>query len=395
MILGGIAADAAKRGAAPRLSVLVVDDDPTGRLLARAALESQMHVTEAENGLVAVGILEERAFDIAILDLDMPLMDGFGVIERVRSRPETRHMPIIVVTGRDDVVSIERAFALGATSFLCKPINWNVFRHQVGYVLKVSVVERELREENERAEALASFGERSRSVLETEIRGTVANIARLSRAEPSALKAVAISGERLYRALARVARASDILMGNTEFAQESILASDVATAAIASMGEIVGAEAAKMVELIDPDGPRVLCDRVLAREALAEVLANAVRVSPPGRPVKLRIIGSPDSVRFEIEDTGPGIPEYLLETGLDMTVRMPPVKGGLGAGLGLVVTRTIMERHNGHFGIMSEPGRGTEMFLTFRAAAGPCGRRTGEQAVKESDRIATQEFSVP
>ena len=144
-------------GLAPPITALVVDDDPTSRLLVGVALEGHLATVEAENGLVAVHALEAQTFDIAIVDLDMPVMDGFGVIERARARPETRHLPIIVVTGRDDIVAIERAFALGATSFLSKPINWNIFRHQVGYVLKVARAEREIRTARDKAERLASF----------------------------------------------------------------------------------------------------------------------------------------------------------------------------------------------------------------------------------------------
>ena len=112
-------------------AILVADDDPTQRLIVTQTLGDEFGpVVEAENGKIAVDRLGERAFRLAVVDLDMPVLDGFGVIANARAAPETRFLPIIVVTSRDDVVAIERAFALGATSFICKPLNWSIFRHQ-------------------------------------------------------------------------------------------------------------------------------------------------------------------------------------------------------------------------------------------------------------------------
>ena len=140
--------------AAAGFRMLVVDDDPTSRTLAGAALAGHVSlVREAENGRVAVERMEEEEFDLAIVDLEMPVLDGFGVVEWARAQARTRHLPIIIVTGRDDVVAIERAFALGATSFLCKPINWNVLRHQVRYVHRTAKLERAIRGEKARVEA--------------------------------------------------------------------------------------------------------------------------------------------------------------------------------------------------------------------------------------------------
>src|SRR5687768_12273217 len=189
----------------PAASILIADDDPTSRLLVAASLGSHAgKLVEAENGSVALRALECERFDVAIVDLHMPVLDGYGFIEAARMRADTRHLPIIVVTSRNDVVGIERAFALGATSFLSKPINWNIFRHQVEYVLKVAREERDTRTAKERAERLAAFRGRALANLEKEIGGALTE---LSEQDPAtALNASA--GKRLRAALARVQRAS-------------------------------------------------------------------------------------------------------------------------------------------------------------------------------------------
>jgi CheY-like chemotaxis protein len=375
MILSEIA-DMADEGATPP-RVLVVDDDPTSRLLARAALKDRISVVEAENGIVAVDALERQTFDLAVLDLEMPLMDGFGVIERARARPETRYMPIIVVTGRDDVVSIERAFALGATSFLCKPISWNVFPHQVGYVLKVGQVERRLRSASKRIERLAAVRARGIAALRREIEGAVASIEGLPGGGSAALAEVVDAGERLRRVMARVDRACDVLSDTDLLSPRAVSARDLAATAVRAVSDAEGPQAASRIEIFASGEPYVLCDGDLAGEALVEVIKNALKASSPRGKVRLGIVDAPpERVRFEIADEGPGISEYLLESGIgDLASGRSGTAERLG--LGLVLAKTIVERHGGHFGILSEPGQGTEVFLSFPSAAD----RAGDQPV--------------
>lgn len=375
MNASGAALALTETGAAAPVNVLVADDDPTSRVLVSAALEGHVRsVAEAENGLIAVQALEQQPFDLAILDLDMPVMDGFGVIERARLRPETRHLPIIVVTGRDDVVAIERAFALGATSFLCKPINWNIFRHQVGYVLQVARVERETRAAKEQAERLAAFRGRGLAALEQEIASTAGKIAALpEEGAKASFGEILETGLRLQAVLSRVKRTSDILTGREMLDQTIAKAAELAAAAVARAEAAFGPQARQRVELSGGEGLEVACDRAMAVEALSEILENALACSPPDAKVRFAMVAAPGGrVRFEIEDRGPGIPEHIIERGFD-GLRAAPAAPGLrgGLGLGLATARMIVERHGGHFAIMSEAGRGTEAFLSFPSRPAP------------------------
>jgi PleD family two-component response regulator len=63
-------------------------------------------------------------------------MDGFELIECIRGQDKLRNLPIVMVTGREDIVSIDRAYAVGATSFVTKPVNWRQLSHQLRYVIR-------------------------------------------------------------------------------------------------------------------------------------------------------------------------------------------------------------------------------------------------------------------
>ena len=105
----------------PLKSVLVIDDSATLRATAKACLKGAYEVTEAENGRVAVELLRTRTFDLILTDVNMPELDGFGFIEEARKMTSAATTPIVVMTARNAEADVERAFVLGATSYVSKP----------------------------------------------------------------------------------------------------------------------------------------------------------------------------------------------------------------------------------------------------------------------------------
>jgi len=126
--------------------LLVADDDPILREFASVHLATPtVEVEVAEDGVAALERLTQGGIDIALIDLDMPRMDGFELIERIRWDEALKHLPIVVVTGREDMLAVDRAFAVGATSFVVKPLNWRLLSHQLAYVLRNARAEGQVR----------------------------------------------------------------------------------------------------------------------------------------------------------------------------------------------------------------------------------------------------------
>jgi DNA-binding response OmpR family regulator len=122
-----------------RTRILVVDDDPILREFASVYLSTPMsEVALAPDASTALDLLAREQFDIALLDIDMPGMNGFELVECIRGQDKLRNLPIVMVTGREDIVSIDRAYAVGATSFVTKPVNWRQLSHQLRYVIRAS-----------------------------------------------------------------------------------------------------------------------------------------------------------------------------------------------------------------------------------------------------------------
>ncbi|WP_443750335.1 response regulator [Asticcacaulis solisilvae] len=119
--------------------LLVVDDDPILREFAAANLATpKVEVEVAADGDEAWHRLSRGDFDIALIDLDMPVMDGFELIGLIRADERLKHLPLVIATGREDMDAVDRAYAAGATSFVVKPLNWRLVSHQLSYVLRAS-----------------------------------------------------------------------------------------------------------------------------------------------------------------------------------------------------------------------------------------------------------------
>jgi DNA-binding response OmpR family regulator len=126
--------------------ILVVDDDPILREFSKVYLSSPAAEIETATDVDdAIARLTEQAFDIALIDIEMPGRDGYALLEVIRSDPGTSKMPVMMLTGREDIASIDRSYELGATAFTTKPVNWRQLTYQIRYLLRSSRTEQELR----------------------------------------------------------------------------------------------------------------------------------------------------------------------------------------------------------------------------------------------------------
>ncbi|MFS2217659.1 putative bifunctional diguanylate cyclase/phosphodiesterase [Telluria sp. Tellsp104] len=120
-------------------TVLVADDDPVMRLLMLEMLEGVgLEGIEAADGQEAVTLAHAHAPDLILLDVEMPRMDGFAACRAIRDLPNGAMVPIVMVTGGDDLEAVTNAYEAGATDFVSKPINWPILGHRVLYVLRAS-----------------------------------------------------------------------------------------------------------------------------------------------------------------------------------------------------------------------------------------------------------------
>jgi two-component system, sensor histidine kinase and response regulator len=356
-----------------KLRVLVVDDDPIYRETARMFLMMQgRDVTLAENGSAGLRVLAEAAFDILIVDLEMPDMTGLEVIARARSRPETADLPIIMVTSRDDAMAIDRAYELGASSFVVKPVNWTLVDHYLRFVCRAARNEAVAREAQKQAELLGQTKDNLMKMLRHEMKTPLNAIIGFTRLAVEAresgdlvamrthLDAVQQSGETLLGSLADMATYSDILSGRLQPARETLTASwlfdDMAELhAQALAGAGIALRRSEKAGDVGFTG-----DPALLTSAFSRLVENVIKHARGAKTIVLSVAQEDEFIRMAVEDDGEGMPADEITRCLEPFARadISLARTHQGLGMGLPIASGIAALHAGELIAESVPGSG-------------------------------------
>ena len=131
-----------------KLSLLIVDDDEMNRytLARRLTRDGYTNLAMAGNGAEALAAMRNDRFDLILLDIMMPVLDGFGVLEAMRADAALKGIPVIVISAHDDSANVIRAIELGATDYLAKPFDPVLLRARVSATLERRALQIELEE---------------------------------------------------------------------------------------------------------------------------------------------------------------------------------------------------------------------------------------------------------
>ncbi len=142
--------------------ILVVDDNDVNRDMLSRRLQREGYLAAvAEDGLEALQMLKEQAYDLVLLDIMMPLLNGYQVLERIKTDPELRHIPVIMISALDEIDSVVRCIEIGAEDSLPKPFNPTLLKARIGASLEKKRLRdrevlhlRQIEEEKKRADEL-------------------------------------------------------------------------------------------------------------------------------------------------------------------------------------------------------------------------------------------------
>jgi len=387
--------------------VLLVDDRADNLLALRAVLEPLgLDLVEAASGEEALRQLLAGEFALIILDVQMPVLDGFETARLIRGRERTRYVPIIFLTAiSGEPEHYQRGYESGAVDYVYKPFDPEILRAKVSVFAELwsrgATIEAQreelagrLAELDEAHAGLAAQAvelERSNAALErfAEVAGvelreplhTVAGL--LDLLDDRHAAALPDEGRTLLaRALAGTDRARSIVGSLLDYARASTgelqrgrfpLAEALAEAE-AETGPQLAEAKAEVVAVTTGTGklPLVAGDRSQLVGLLAELIDNAVRFrgsEPPVVTVSAEALSG--GVRVTVADNGPGVAETDLPRLFTAFARPVPeaaANNGRGAGLGLALCRRIVERHGGM--IWAERGAGGGLAVHFELPEG-------------------------
>lgn len=363
-------------GAKPALVLIVDDQEANLRLLGRVLSEARFDVMPAASGAQALQRMEAAAPDVVLLDMRMPGMDGFAVLEHIRGRPEWADIPVLFLTAADERDLLVRAFEAGASDYLTKPFVSEELIVRVRTHSEHKRYRDQLRQTIREREDIATIVVHdlknplfnislNASLLREEAEEDSETARRARSIESSARRAM----DFVERYLGR--RASVEL--RQRYAPEAHSPQALIGAACAELQEDAARRGQILQQVRGQSVPQVACDRDAATLVLRTLLSNAIKYAPEDSEIELGAeSGAAGSVRLWVADRGPGISRDEQARLFKRYVRLSAEAGEAApsSGVGLALARQEAEWMGGE--LWYEPrAEGGSVFVFKLPQAGP------------------------
>lgn len=348
--------------------ILAVDDDERNLALLTAKLEREGYeIDTASNGIEALKKVALFLPDLVIMDVMMPQMDGYEALRHLKSREETRYIPVIMLTGRAEIEDKVMGFEVGAEDYINKPYSLQEVAARVKSLLRMRALQTKLRE----TEKVAALGEMVDGIAH-EIRNPLTAIGgmarRLYEGEVDAQHKeyahwIIRSVERLEKMLQRIDEYKRILVS-------TLSRGDINKAVEASVKDIKefidthGKRLTVNMKLM-PEAPAVNYDYGNMKTALFNILQNSVEAIPDKGNITIEVLPhGDDTLAIRIIDDGIGMDREEIRKIFN------PFQSTKfeGAGLGLTITYRIVQDHGGDIEVESEKGKGTTVTVRLHPA---------------------------
>lgn len=371
--------------------ILVVDDDSMLRTLIRIKLKKNGYdVIEAADGEQALQAFSESHPDIVLMDANMPGKNGFEATAELKQNPSAKSTPILMVSGLEDDQSVDRAFSVGATEYITKPICWPLLLHRLENICDAMRAEIDIiqaknaadRANQSKSEFLANMSHELRTPMHAILSFSSMGVSKVGSADTEKLTRyftrIEESGQRLLTLLNNLLDLSKLEAGRMEI---EVRNENVMNIINTVAGELDGLIQQKriLLKIIDQDESQTAaCDADKIMQVVRNLLSNAVKFTPEAKSIcvsveKIQIedaLAKPiEHIRVTVADQGIGIPEDELEQVFDKFVQSSKTKTGAGGtGLGLAISKEIIEQHSGRIYAKNNDEGGASFVFTIPVA---------------------------
>jgi two-component system sensor histidine kinase/response regulator len=367
-------------------TLLVVDDQSTNRDVLSRRLRRQGHtVVTANDGRDALALLRETQFDLVLLDIMMPDMDGYEVLRRIKSDDRLQHIPVVMISAVDELQSVVRCIAAGAEDYLAKPFNPTLLQARIGACLekkrsrdRETLLFDELRKNYKRLEEAEKLRDDLRNMIVHDLRSpltaVIAGVDMLGRgsgldAMQREMVAIAAGGGRtLLGMINDLLDVEKMEAGMMALRYEELSAAALIAAAIADIRSLAEENETALVTVLEEGLEPFAGDANKLGRTLVNLVANAIRFTPRGT---VTITAGPDrgaggeqNIRFAVADTGRGIPADAFERIFEKFGQLD-ARSRVGTGLGLAFCKLAVEAHGGRITVESTPGAGSTFSFAF------------------------------
>jgi len=358
----------------PSGTVLAVDDTPGNlRVLVEALSAANLEVLVATDGTSAIETARYSRPDLILLDVLMPGIDGYETCARLKQDPATSLTPIIFMTALSETEEKVRAFEVGAVDYITKPFEQAELLARVNTHLTISRLRQDLEKRNHQLEDLNRLKNEFMGMAAHDVRNPLASV--LACAEliesivdtvpPEKTRAligqISTSARRINAIIANLLDVNAIDSGQRRLKLAPCEFSPMVARVVAQNSHKAQG---KGIEIDFEDATTALVglvDDTAAEQVLDNLISNAVKYSPSGTRVTVRLLPGEDCVAVAVQDCGPGISaeDQSRMYGKFCRLTPKPTAGEPSTGLGLWIVKELTESMHGRIICESEVGRGT------------------------------------
>ncbi|MFC1745024.1 response regulator [Candidatus Riflebacteria bacterium] len=360
--------------------VLIVDDDPKILDLLSKQLEKLNYFSEfISRPEFLFDILEAEAFDLILMDINMPGIDGLSLLKKIKEDQVFRSIPVIMLTGEVCDNLLAECFENGAIDFINKPVSELVLKSRINSVFaavdNLKQMQRssiQMQTAKEEAEAATKLKDKFVSLVAHDLKSPLSIIIGFSDLVQSELDdsideklkkylgLINQSAEHMVKMIEDLLNLTRLQTGKI-MPKEKFLDSyniiDDACSHLLFLAKQKGIE----IENLVPPGIRVSVDPGLFSEVLKNIISNAIKFSSEGNRITITLEEKHDSLCFGIKDRGIGMSPNLLNTLFigGAKVSRPGTKGEKGTGLGFTYSMEIVRAHGGSIKAESKEAEGS------------------------------------
>ena len=376
-----------------RGALLIVDDNEANRDILRRRLKQQGHqITTAQNGQQALDYLAAQTFDVLLLDIVMPVLDGYEVLRRIKADDALRHLPVIMISALDEMESVIRCIEMGADDFLPKPYDPILLQARIGACLEKKrlrdreiVLFTQLQENYLRLKELETLRDDLTHMIVHDLRTPLTSLLtglqtlqyseRLDADDQEMLNISLSGGQTLLGMINDLLDVSKMEDGSLVLDKQSVQASALVAKALHQVEALAKEKHLTLKQEIPPDVPTFIGDEEKLRRTLVNLLGNAIKFTPLSGTItvaaqlKAQEQDTASSLVFSVRDTGEGIPSEAFERIFQKFGQVESRKAGrkMSTGLGLTFCKLVVEAHGGRIWVESELGQGSTFLFAIPA----------------------------
>ena len=363
--------DAPSQGLSGR--ILVAEDSDDLRAYLVRLLGASYEVIAAPTGAAALAAARASAPDLVLADVLMPELDGLELLRALRADPATSHIPVVLLSARAGEDATVDALGSGADDYLVKPFSARELRARVRTHLELSRARREACESRLKDMFLGIASHELRTpltCLKLNVQLVHRQVEHIDERLAARLEGLNRSIDRMTRLVNEMLSVAAISAGKLALRETRCDLAEICRAAAAEQAQATR----RLLTLRVPEEPvPIFADEDRIAEVVANLLANALKYSEADAPVVLALERSESEAIVTVRDNGPGIPADAIPHLFDRFYRVPGVgvRAGsyVGLGLGLFLSKAVIEQHEGRIWVDSEVGRGSAFSFSMKVAA--------------------------